>query len=156
MPPWAIPGSLDNLVDAISAEHAIALVEPHPAVIDTTTLVAAVRFDLGGVDPAMAKAIPNVASGQIKLPKAQIPLARQARTFANRWVGWLSLGALLGFVLAFLLGEPARAAAGGGLGARRRAGVGGDSTADHGGGRRVGQEPGGGGQGHRARGAPGR
>jgi hypothetical protein len=106
----ADPRIAANLIDAISAEHAIALgVKPaHPAVIDTTTLVAAVRFDLGGVDPVMAKAIPNVAAGQIKLPKAQIPLARQARTFANRWVGWLSLGALFGFVIAFLLGERER------------------------------------------------
>jgi hypothetical protein len=104
------PRIADNLIDAISAEHAIALgVKPaHPAVIDTATLVTAVRYYLANVDPVMAKAIPPMTSGQIKLPKAQIPLARQARTFANRWVGWLSLGALLGFVLAFLIGERAR------------------------------------------------
>jgi hypothetical protein len=104
------PRIADNLIDAISAEHAIALgVKPaHPAVIDTATLVTAVRYYLINVDPVMAKAIPPMTSGQIKLPKAQIPLARQARTFANRWVGWLSLGAVLGFALAFLVGERAR------------------------------------------------
>jgi len=116
------PRIADNLIDAISAEHAIALgVKPaHPAVIDTATLVTAVRFYLVKVDPVMAKAIPTMTSGQIKLPKAQIPLARQARTFANRWVGWLALGALAGFALAFLVGDRAgvlRRAGGWALGA---------------------------------------
>jgi len=98
-----------NLVDAISAEHAIALgaVPAHPATIDTGPLVTAVRAHLLPVEPSIARAIPAVGAGEIHLPTAHIPYARQLRTWATRWTGVLALGACAGLILALLIGDRA-------------------------------------------------
>jgi hypothetical protein len=103
----ADPRIAANLVDAISAEHEIALGETpaHPAAIDTALLVTAVRAHLLPVEPAVARAIPSVGPKEIKLPAARIPFARQLRTFANRWVRIIALGAVAGVLLAFLIGD---------------------------------------------------
>jgi hypothetical protein len=105
----ADPRITANLVDAISAEHAIALgaVPAHPATIDTGPLVTAVRAHLLPVEPSVARAIPAVGAGEIHLPTARIPYARQVRTWATRWTGVLALGACAGLILALLIGDRA-------------------------------------------------
>ncbi len=103
----ADPRIAANLVDAISAEHEIALGETpaHPAAINTALLVTAVRAHLLPVEPAVARAIPSVGPKEITLPAARIPFARQLRAFANRWVRIVALGAVAGLLLAFLIGD---------------------------------------------------
>jgi hypothetical protein len=103
----ADPRIAANLVDAISAEHAQALGETpaHPATINTALLVAAVRAHLLPVEPTVARALPTLGPSEIKLPAARVPFARQLRSFANRWVRLLALGAVGGAILAFLIGD---------------------------------------------------
>jgi hypothetical protein len=98
-----------NLVDAISAEHAIALgaVPAHPPTIATGPLVTAVRAHLLPVEPAVARAIPTVGAGDIHLPTARVPYAHQLRTWARRWTGVLALGACAGLIAAVLIGDRA-------------------------------------------------
>jgi hypothetical protein len=103
----AEPAITANLIDAISAEHALALGETpaHPAAIDTALLVSAVRAHLLPVEPGVARAIPLIGPSEIKLPSAKIPYARKLRLWANRWVRLLALGAAAGVLLALLIGD---------------------------------------------------
>ena len=103
----ADPRVTANLVDAISAEHAIALgaVPAHPAMIATAPLVSAVRAHLLPVEPGVARAIPTVGAGEIHLPTAHVPYARQLRTWARHWTGLLALGACAGLIVALLIGD---------------------------------------------------
>jgi hypothetical protein len=98
-----------NLVDAIAAEHAIALgVTPaHAATLDTGPLVTAVRAHLLPVEPGIARAIPAVGTADIHLPTAHVPYARQLRTWAKRWTGVLALAACAGLLVALLIGDRA-------------------------------------------------
>jgi hypothetical protein len=115
----ADPAIADNVVNAIAAGHeeALGVTPSHPAVIDTSALLAAVRAQLVPVDPALARALPAVTAKQIKLPTGKLPYVRQLRDLARRWVGVLAAAAAVLIGLAF---------AGGGHGRMRvlrRAGV---------------------------------
>jgi hypothetical protein len=98
-----------NIVDAITAEHAEVLgaTPPHPAVINTAALLAAVRAHLAPTDPQLARSLPAIAPAQVRLPAVKIPYARQARRWAQRWVHVLALGAVGGLLLALLIGDRA-------------------------------------------------